>query len=100
MFLLNVYSILKKGITRSFFFPDAAIFKSHPRFRTLSANVRERRGKTVGIYVPIFVDKCTKTPVREDSNYDGRARDNFVFMDATGFGMGCCCLQTTFQVNK
>ena len=98
---LNKQFKKRKGITRSHFFPDAAIFKGHPRFRTLSNNIRQRKGKTVNIQVPVYVDKSTKQPFREDSaTYEGRARDNCVFMDATGFGMGCCCLQTTFQVNK
>jgi len=25
------------------------------------------------------------------------AKDNCIYMDAMGFGMGCCCLQLTFQ---
>lgn len=25
------------------------------------------------------------------------AKDNHIYMDAMGFGMGCCCLQLTFQ---
>jgi glutamate--cysteine ligase catalytic subunit len=28
---------------------------------------------------------------------DGAALDNHIYMDATGFGAGCCCLQMTFQ---
>lgn len=41
---------------------------------------------------------------REDlinKGYDGSSskasKDNHIYMDAMGFGMGCCCLQLTFQ---
>ena len=27
----------------------------------------------------------------------GAAKHDHVYMDAMGFGMGCCCLQLTFQ---
>lgn len=90
----------EKGITRSLFFPDEAIFKAHPRFRTLSGNIHKRRGQKVSIHVPIFDDLNTSRPFRESFDFDGgdETRENEVYMDATGFGMGCCCLQTTFQV--
>lgn len=28
---------------------------------------------------------------------DGAALNDHIYMDAMGFGMGCCCLQQTFQ---
>ena len=28
---------------------------------------------------------------------DGAALPDHIYMDAMGFGMGCCCLQITFQ---
>ena len=39
------------GVSRSLFFPDAAI-SSHPRFKTLTRNIRERRGEKVAINIP------------------------------------------------
>ena len=53
----------------------------------------------------VFKDKDTPSPFREDlSPYgdDGgegirASRDDHLYMDAMGFGMGCCCLQVTFQ---
>lgn len=41
-----------EGATRSLFFPDEVIFPGHPRFKTLSRNIRERRGEKVAINLP------------------------------------------------
>lgn len=78
---------------QSLYFPDEAIFGGHPRFKTLTRNIRQRRGKKVSINLPVFMDEKTKIPVQ------GALPDkpNYVNMDAMGFGMGCCCLQMTFQ---
>lgn len=78
---------------RSLYFPDDAIYPGHPRFKTLTRNIRQRRGEKVSINLPIFKDKNTLIPV------DGSLPDkpDYVHMDAMGFGMGCCCLQLTFQ---
>lgn len=79
---------------RSLYFPDEAIFPGHPRFKTLTRNIRQRRGEKVNIRLNVFKDENTKIPV------DGAPADqpDAVHMDAMGFGMGCCCLQLTFQV--
>ncbi|XP_073945249.1 glutamate--cysteine ligase [Choristoneura fumiferana] len=85
-------------VTKSLFFPDEAVFPGHPRFQTLTANIRQRRGEKVAINIPIFRDENTKIPV--DNSYElepDAARPDCVYMDAMGFGMGCCCLQLTFQ---
>lgn len=78
---------------QSLYFPDEAIFGGHPRFKTLTRNIRQRRGEKVSIDLPVFMDEKTKIPVA------GSLPDkpNFVHMDAMGFGMGSCCLQMTFQ---
>lgn len=44
-----------EGATQSLFFPDEAVFPGHPRFKTLSRNIRERRGEKVAINLP---SKC------------------------------------------
>ena len=62
--------------------PDAVI-NPHPRFATLTRNIRMRRGSKVKIEVPLYQDERTKARTTE--------------MDAMAFGMGCCCLQVTFQ---
>ncbi|XP_068628616.1 glutamate--cysteine ligase [Battus philenor] len=88
----------KSGVTLSHFFPDEAIFPGHPRFKTLTSNIRERRGEKVAINIPIFKDVNTKIPVDNSHILEpGVALPDCVYMDAMGFGMGCCCLQLTFQ---
>ncbi|CAK1599941.1 unnamed protein product [Parnassius mnemosyne] len=88
----------KKGVTLSHYFPDEAIFPGHPRFKTLTSNIRKRRGQKVAINLPIFRDVNTKIPVDNSHILEpGVAEPDCVYMDAMGFGMGCCCLQLTFQ---
>ncbi|XP_043919687.1 glutamate--cysteine ligase catalytic subunit [Protopterus annectens] len=87
--------------SKSLFFPDEAI-NHHPRFSTLTRNIRHRRGEKVVINVPIFSDKNTPSPFVETfQNDDGEAtraaKPDHIYMDAMGFGMGNCCLQVTFQ---
>ncbi|XP_014589986.1 glutamate--cysteine ligase catalytic subunit isoform X2 [Equus przewalskii] len=88
------------GASKSLFFPDEAINK-HPRFSTLTRNIRHRRGEKVVINVPIFKDKNTPSPFIETFPEDDEAakasKPDHVYMDAMGFGMGNCCLQVTFQ---
>ncbi|XP_053600985.1 glutamate--cysteine ligase catalytic subunit [Plodia interpunctella] len=87
-----------EGVTRSLFFPDQGIFPGHPRYKTLTSNIRQRRGEKVAINMPIFRDVNTKIPVDESSKLEPHAaKPDCVYMDAMGFGMGCCCLQLTFQ---
>lgn len=84
----------------SLFFPDEAIYGGHPRFKTLVKNIRSRRRRKVIINLPIYKDTHTPSPFVEMFN-DPEARvaskPDHVYMDAMGFGMGCCCLQITFQ---
>uniref|UniRef100_A0A672LZK1 Glutamate--cysteine ligase n=1 Tax=Sinocyclocheilus grahami TaxID=75366 RepID=A0A672LZK1_SINGR len=42
---------VEKGVSKSLFFPDEAINR-HPRFSTLTRNIRHRRGEKVAINVP------------------------------------------------
>ncbi|VTJ50874.1 Hypothetical predicted protein [Marmota monax] len=87
------------GASKSLFFPDEAINK-HPRFSTLTRNIRHRRGEKVVINVPIFKDKNTPSPFIEtfpDDEAAKASKPDHIYMDAMGFGMGNCCLQVTFQ---
>lgn len=87
-----------EGVTRSFFFPDEGIFPGHPRYKTLTSNIWKRRGERLAINVPIFRDVNTKIPVDDSHKLaPGIALPDCVYMDTMGFGMGCCCLQLTFQ---
>eukprot|EP00536_Pseudo-nitzschia_multiseries_P008446 jgi/Psemu1/319394/estExt_fgenesh1_pm.C_2140008 len=90
------------------------IINPHPRFGTLSANIRKRRGSKVNIKVPLFrdsetaeykgfdklqpgnVDGCCGSDSQQDKTGSETLRAA-VHMDAMVFGMGCCCLQITFQ---
>ena len=72
--------------------------------RTLTRNIRERRGEKVAINIPIFKDVNTPSPFKEDYvplNDDGEgataAKPDHIYMDCMGFGMWCSCLQVTFQ---
>ena len=56
----------------------------------------------------VFVDKNTPQPFLEDFSIhgdDGGANEiavtkNHIYLDAMGLGMGCCCLQVTFQAQS
>lgn len=86
------------GVSNSLFFPDECIFDGHPRFKALTSNIRLRRGEKQTINIPVFRDVNTKIPV--DDSYilePDAAKPDCIYMDAMGCGMGCCCLQLTFQ---
>lgn len=92
--------------TGSLFLPDQIVFDGHPRFLTLARNIRARRGRKVVINLPVYKDINTGDPfiddtISEKDDFDGEAKaalkSDHVYMDAMGFGMGCCCLQVTFQ---
>ncbi|KAI6141722.1 glutamate-cysteine ligase-domain-containing protein [Pisolithus tinctorius] len=95
--------------SRSLFLPEE-ITHPHTRFSTLTANIRNRRGSKVVANLPIFRDERTPQPFvdptipwqrdiyPEDSEAkNGAALIDHIYMDAMGFGGGCCCLQLTFQ---
>lgn len=86
-----------EGGTKSLYFPDQAVFNGHPRFMNLVRNIRKRRGEHVAINLPVFRDKNTKTPLDDSHTIRKAAKPDCVYLDAMGFGMGCCCLQLTFQ---
>lgn len=90
----------KNSVSRSLFWPDEAIFDGHPRFKTLTRNIRERRKEKVAINVPIYQDEHTIDPHEELVQKYGAtlaALPDHIYMDAMGFGMGLSCLQLTFQ---
>ncbi len=96
--------------SQSLFLSDE-IINPHARFPTLTANIRKRRGSKVAINMPIFHDEKTPRPFIDPSiprdralfpgdreaGPGGAAKPDHIYMDAMGFGMGCCCLQVTFQ---
>ena len=95
----------KNTSSQSLFLPDE-VMNRHPRFPTLTANIRERRGEKVCIQLPMYIDE--NTPETDDSVYERNwfkhdsevfhiLKKNHVYMDSMGFGMGSSCLQVTFQ---
>lgn len=50
--------VLNNSITQSLYIDDDHI-ASHPRFKTLTKNIRLRRGDKVNIQVPLFKDTHT-----------------------------------------
>ncbi|KAJ7647373.1 glutamate-cysteine ligase catalytic subunit [Roridomyces roridus] len=95
--------------SHSLFLPEE-ITNPHVRFPTLTSNIRQRRGSKVAINLPLFFDTNTPRPFidptipwdrsiyPEDSEAKaGAALPDHIYMDAMGFGMGCSCLQLTFQ---
>ncbi|KAG1827846.1 glutamate-cysteine ligase catalytic subunit [Suillus subalutaceus] len=84
------------------------ITSPHPRFPIVVANTRSRRGSKIAINLPIFIDKRTPRPFvdptiplqcypEDPEAKNGVALIDHIYMDASGFGFGCCCLQLTFQ---
>lgn len=88
-------------IANSRFLPDGLI-NPHPRFGTLTRNIRLRRGQNVNIQVPLYQDvkteeaKARRFPLPSKDNC-GKCETQEIYMDSMGFGMGACCLQVTFQ---
>ncbi|KAH9858944.1 glutamate-cysteine ligase catalytic subunit [Lenzites betulinus] len=95
--------------SHSLFLPEE-ITNPHARFPTLTANIRRRRGSKVAINLPLFVDTRTPRPFvdptipwqrnvypEDPEAKNGAALLDHIYMDAMGFGMGCSCLQITFQ---
>lgn len=92
-------------VTESRYIGDGLI-SPHPRFATLTRNIRLRRGSRVDIRVPLFQDERTAEAAEAERRaaepsgglpYDP-ARE--VHMDAMAFGMGSACLQVTFQARN
>lgn len=95
--------------SHSLFLPEE-ITNPHARFPTLTANIRRRRGSKVAMNLPLFIDERTPRPFvdptipwqrniywEDPEARNGAALLDHIYMDAMGFGMGCCCLQLTFQ---
>ncbi|GAM28064.1 hypothetical protein SAMD00019534_112400 [Acytostelium subglobosum LB1] len=100
------YSSPNGLVAESQFLPDTVI-NPHFRFSTLTANIRKRRGKNVSINIPMYKDINTP-PQQDHQTFVSPSNDKAepynqpynIYMDAMGFGMGCCCLQATFQMSN
>jgi len=89
------------GLSDSLFVPDE-IINPAPRFAALVKNIKRRRGSKVDIRVPRYRDEKTPDAARPvgcppPATLEEALEMDEVYMDAMAFGMGCCCLQVTFQ---
>ncbi|GBE81136.1 Glutamate--cysteine ligase [Sparassis crispa] len=100
----------KNAVSSHSLFVPEEITNPHARFPTLTANIRRRRSSKVAINLPLFIDEHTPRPFvdptipwqrsiySEDAEAkNGAALIDHIYMDAMAFGMGCSCLQITFQ---
>jgi glutamate--cysteine ligase catalytic subunit len=71
---------------------DDHIICPHPRFPTLTRNIISRRGRPQEMFAPVFVDEFT--------NEISEPVPGQIHMDASGFGMGMCCVQTTVNAKS
>ncbi|KAG8714672.1 hypothetical protein FRC09_017370 [Ceratobasidium sp. 395] len=84
----------------------------HPRYRIITVAIRKRPGSKPTVNIPIYVDKKTPRPFHDPTipwdrtvypedreAQDGAAKPDHIYLDALGFGAGCCCLQVTFQAS-
>lgn len=78
----------KNSISSSIYIDDSIICP-HPRFPTLTQNIVARRGKPLEMFAPIYKDQYTQSI--------DELKPDFIHMDASAFGMGMCCLQTTIN---
>ncbi|XP_057331277.1 glutamate--cysteine ligase-like isoform X2 [Microplitis mediator] len=92
----------EEGINASLFLPDEAICQGLDRMRAIPISVKLRRNEGLSINIPIYRDKNVAKPLKEDlvalgsdQKCQREAKDNHIYMDAVGFGLGCCCVQTT-----
>lgn len=83
-----------ESFSQSKFYPDDAIYPHRVSYKAWMRNIRERRGEKVKITPSIFRDANTQIPVEGAP----AEKPDAVYMDASGFGFGCCALQVTFQV--
>jgi len=91
-------------VLKSNYLPDQ-VLSPHPRFASLAGNIRRRRGKRPNIKIPIYQDLHTTASsagnvTALDERPELRAKEKEIYMDAMTFGMGCCCLQVTFQTRS
>ena len=79
----------QNDVSKSLFWTDQAIFPGHPRFKSLTKNIRERRGEKVCINVPLYIDQNTPEPMIEkideekiDEESSKAIKPNHIYLDA------------------
>ena len=76
------------------------LYSAHPRYIATIRSVINRRGRKIGLNVPIFKDIKTMDPFiekfnEEESNYS--SKPDHIYIDSSAHGLGSCCLQVTMQ---
>lgn len=77
-------------VSQSLFVPDICINQTHPRFFTLTRNIRLRRGRKVCIQVPLYIDTNTMEQT-VDAKYN---------IDDTPLNRNISCKATEEKVRK
>ncbi len=70
--------------------------------------LKQRIHSIASFFMLVFIDKNTPRPFLEDLSIYGddggagesAAVEDHILLDAMGLGMGCCCLQVTFQAQS
>ena len=88
--VIKMFSDVKTNPFSESIFTSDCIINPHPRFGTLTRNIRLRRGEKVCIKVPIYNDVNTNREVNESEPFPG-----YIYGDSMAFGMGNCCFQMT-----
>jgi len=88
--------------TRSIYVPDEVLNQLHPRFKNLAKMITLRKQRKVYCEIPIFRDTNTPSPFMEilpaDAEEDRAVlKPDHVHLDCVTQGLGCGCLQVTFQ---
>ncbi len=97
----------EKSEFESLFLPEDFIYLEGNRKKHESRHLL--KGEKMSAYIPLFMDKKTPNPFIEDltvhSNlyakkmaYQSLSRPNEIYLDSDAFGLGCSCLQVTFQL--
>lgn len=94
------------GTANESLFLPKDITSPNARFPSLVGNLMSRRGRKVAVNVPVYFDINTPKPFVDRSipwetgvsaeDHDAIKHDH-IYLDATCFGAGCCCLQVTLQ---
>ncbi|CAF1231429.1 unnamed protein product [Rotaria sordida] len=89
---------LPYSVEKSLCYPDSLLSPHHPRSKSLSTNISERRQSKVSVNIPIFKDSRTPSPFRDELfKDDPDIKDDHIHLDSSLAGLGCSCLQVTFQ---
>lgn len=99
------FDMATNDATSSIYISDKVLNQKHPRFKNLAKMITLRKERKVFGEVPIFRDRNTPSPfvekIPEYAKDDLRAvKPDHVHLDSCTLGLGCGCLQVTFQASS